>query len=70
MDTMQLNGHAQSEETRDMMFMFGGVALMMLGAGMVLSTRLVRRYLGGFNLVGLLESAGPDFQRYMKLKAM
>lgn len=59
-----------SDEARDTMLLFGGVALMMLGAGMVMTSPVIRRYLGGLNIGSLLQSAGPDFERYMKLKAM
>jgi hypothetical protein len=59
-----------SEEARDTMLLFGGVALMMLGAGLVLTSPLVRKYLGGINFAGLLQSAAPDFERYLKLKQM
>jgi hypothetical protein len=64
------NSNGSAEEARDTMLLFGGVALMMLGAGMVMTSPLVRRYLGGVNLSGLLQSAAPDFERYLKLKAM
>ena len=69
MDMMQMN-NAGSDEARDTMMLFGGVALILLGAGMVMTSPVVRRYLGGINLAGLLQSAGPDFERYMKLKSM
>jgi hypothetical protein len=59
-----------SDEARDTMLLFGGMALMLLGAGMVMTSPVVRRYLGGVNLAGLLQSAAPDFERYLKLKAM
>lgn len=70
MDMMQMNNAGGSDESRDTMMLFGGVALILLGAGMVLTSPVVRRYLGGINLAGLLQSAGPDFERYMKLKSM
>jgi hypothetical protein len=59
-----------SDEARDTMLLFGGMALMLLGAGMVMTSPVVRRHLGGVNLAGLLQSAAPDFERYLKLKAM
>lgn len=70
MQVMHAKDHQESDEARDMMLMFGGVALMMLGAGLILTTPVVRRYLGGLNVAGLLQSAAPDFERYLKLKAM
>ena len=57
-------------ESRDTMMMFGGLALVLLGTGMILTSPVIRRYLGGLNVGSLLQSAAPDFERYMKLKAM
>lgn len=70
MEMMHTSDNRDSDETRDTLLMFGGVALMLLGAGMVLTSPLVRRYLGGVNVGGLLQAAAPDFERYLKLKAM
>ena len=57
-------------ETRDTLLMFGGAALVLLGAGLILSNPVVKKYLGGMNVSGLLQAAAPDFQRYLKLKSM
>ena len=71
MEALRPNGHVDdSNEARDTLLMFGGVALMMMGAGLVLTSPIVRRYLGGLNVASLLQTAAPDFERYMKLKAM
>jgi len=70
MEMMHSNGNRDSDEARDTLLMFGGVALMMMGAGLVLTSPIVRRYLGGLNVAGLLQSAAPDFERYLKLKSM
>jgi hypothetical protein len=59
-----------SDEARDTLFMMGGVALMIFGAGLILSNPLVRRYLGQTNVGGLLTAAIPDVERYLKLRAM
>ena len=64
------NGNLGTDDGRDVLMLFGGVALMMLGAGMVLTSPMVRRYLGNIDLSRLLQSAAPDFERYMKLKSM
>jgi hypothetical protein len=69
MELMRTENNA-SDDARDTMLLFGGVALMLLGAGMVMTSPVVKRYLGGVNLAGLLQSAAPDFERYLKLKAM
>jgi hypothetical protein len=61
---------ANSAEARDTMIMFGGLALVLLGTGMILSSPAIRKYLGGLNVGNLLQTAAPDFERYLKLKAM
>jgi hypothetical protein len=55
---------------RDTLMLFGGVALAVLGAGLVLSNRSVRGLLGGISAGGLLQAVVPDFDRYLKLRAM
>ena len=67
MERSDLN-HAN--DGRDLMFMFGGAALMLLGAGLILSHPQVRRLMGDVNLNSLVEGALPDFERYMKLRQM
>lgn len=59
-----------SQESRDTLFLLGGAAMMVFGAGLILSTPMVRRFLGGVNAGGLLQGALPEFDRYMKLRAM
>lgn len=52
------------------LLMYGGVALVVLGLGMVLSNPQVRKYAGLIGAGGLLKAALPDVQRYLKLKSM
>lgn len=52
------------------LYMLGGVALIVFGAGLILSNPLVRRYLGQVGVGNLALAALPDFQRYMKLRSM
>jgi hypothetical protein len=59
-----------SNETRDTMFLLGGAAMVLFGAGLILSTPMVRRALGGAGIGNLIGAALPDLERYMKLKAM
>jgi hypothetical protein len=61
---------SEATETRDTLFLLGGVALMVFGAGLVITSPTVRRYLGGVNVGGLLHAAVPDLERYLKLRAM
>jgi len=55
---------------RETLMLFGGLACMVFGAGLVLSNRSIRRYLGEVSPGLLLETAMPDVQRYLKLRAM
>lgn len=59
-----------ANETRDTMFLLGGAALVLFGAGLILSTPMVKRALGGVGIGNLIGAAMPDLERYMKLKAM
>lgn len=70
MHVMNASENNDSEEARDTMLLFGGVSLMLLGAGLVLTSPLVRKYLGGINVGKLLQTAAPDLERYLKLKSM
>jgi len=59
-----------SSESKDMLMAIGGLALIVFGAGMVLSHPFIRRYIGQSGLGGLAAAAIPDLERYMKLKSM
>jgi hypothetical protein len=61
---------SESTETRDTLFLLGGVALMVFGAGLVVTSPTVRRYLGNVNVGGLLHAAVPDLERYLRLRSM
>ncbi len=55
---------------RDTLFMLGGVALVMVGAGMILSNRAVRRYVENSPIGSVINNLIPDVERYFKLRAM
>lgn len=61
------NGEASDNDT---LLLFGGAACLLLGAGLILSSSLTRRYLGDMDAGNLLQAAVPDVQRYLKLRAM
>ena len=50
--------------------MMGGVALIVFGAGLVLSNPYVRRYLSQFGVGNLAQTVMPDVERYFRLRAM
>jgi hypothetical protein len=55
---------------KETLYMLGGVALVIFGAGLVLSNPTVRRYLGQVGVGNLATAALPDLERYFKLRAM
>jgi hypothetical protein len=61
------NGTGPDKET---LYMLGGVALVIAGAGLLLSTPTVRRYLGQVGVGDLASAALPDLERYFRLRAM
>jgi len=63
------NGNGSASD-RDTLFMLSGVALMVFGAGLIISNPIVKRYLGQFGLGNLAQAALPDLDRYLKLRSM
>ena len=62
-------------DVRDAGLLAGGIALLALGAGLVLANPAIRRtLLGGAaplgSMGGGIGGVLPDFERYLKLKAM
>jgi hypothetical protein len=55
---------------KDTLYMLGGVALMVFGAGLILSNPFVRRYMSRLGVGNLAQAAMPDIERYLKLRAM
>jgi hypothetical protein len=68
---MDLAEHTNGNSTdKDTLYMLSGVALIVFGAGLILSNPLVRRYLGQVGVGGLAQAALPDIDRYLKLRSM
>jgi hypothetical protein len=61
------NGITSDKET---LYMLGGVALIVFGAGLILSNPLVPRYISQIGVGNLAHAAIPDIERYLKLRAM
>jgi hypothetical protein len=55
---------------KETLYMLGGVALVIFGAGLVLSNSTVRRYLGQMGLGDFASAALPDIERYFRLRGM
>ncbi len=69
MELEHLNGN-DANDTRDTLFLLGGAAFIVFGAGLILSTPSVRKMLGGANIGNLISAAMPDFEKYLKLRSM
>jgi len=54
----------------DALFMAGGVALMVFGAGLVLANPYVRGLLSQLGVGNLAQAALPDLERYIRLRDM
>jgi hypothetical protein len=69
---MLRSGHSEPEsnETRDTLFLLGGMSLILFVAGLVITNPVVRKLLGETNVGGLLQAAIPDLERYMKIRSM
>jgi hypothetical protein len=63
------NGDERFDD-KDTLFMLGGVAMVVFGAGLILSNPIARRYLGQFGIGSIAAAALPDLDRYLKLRAM
>ena len=59
-----------SSNDRDTLFMLSGIALMIFGAGLVLSNPTVQKYIKQFGIGGLAQGALPDLERYLRLRNM
>jgi hypothetical protein len=55
---------------RDTLFMLSGIALMVFGAGLILSNSVAQGYLSRLGFSNLTENVLPDLERYLKLRSM
>lgn len=60
----------QNGSDKDTLYMLGGVAMIVFGAGLILTNPFVRRYLSQIGVGNLAQAAFPDVERYLKLRAM
>lgn len=69
--TQSSNGHANGfSSDRDTLYLLGGIAMLVFGAGLVLSNPVVRRFIGQAGFGNLTETILPDVERYLKLRSM
>jgi hypothetical protein len=55
---------------KDTLYMLGGLAMVIFGAGLILTNPFVRRYTSQLGAGGLLGAALPDVERYFRLRSM
>jgi hypothetical protein len=68
-DLMQSSANENGSD-KDTLYMLGGVAMLVFGAGLILSNPNVRRYMSQFGVGNLATTVIPDVERYFKLRAM
>jgi hypothetical protein len=69
MHTIEQNGNGNSTD-KETLYMLGGLALVVFGAGLILSNPTIRKYMGEIGIGGLAQNIVPDVERYFKLRAM
>jgi len=69
MELMQREGNGFSAD-KETLYMLGGVAMVVFGAGLILTNPTIRRYLGQIGLGNLAQVALPDVDRYLRLRNM
>jgi hypothetical protein len=68
-DLMEMNTTAAGND-KDTLYMLGGVALIVFGAGLILSNPFVKRYMSQLGVGNLAQAVMPDVERYFRLRAM
>jgi hypothetical protein len=61
------NCYGNDKET---LYMMGGVAMVVFGAGLILSNPAIRRYLPDLGVGNLAQAILPDLGRYLKIRGM
>lgn len=56
--------------SKETLFMLGGVALVVVGAGLILTSSVAKRYLAQLGIGDMAADIVPDIERYFKLRAM
>ena len=59
-----------AENGRDTLYMLGGIAMIVFGAGLILANPSIRRYMANLGVGNVAQAMLPDVERYFKLRAM
>jgi hypothetical protein len=63
-------GEQENGANKDTLLMLGGVALVVVGAGLILTSPLTKKYMSQLGIGNLATDIVPDIERYFKLRAM
>jgi hypothetical protein len=63
-------GEQEDGANKDTLLMLGGVALVVVGAGLILTSPLAKKYMSQLGIANLATDIVPDIERYFKLRAM
>lgn len=70
MATEMIHGNNGSSSDKEILFMLSGIALMVFGAGLILSNPNAQRFLSKMGVGNLGQGMLPDIERYMRLRSM
>jgi hypothetical protein len=59
-----------SNDLQGTLCLFGGLALLIVGTGLIVSHPTIRQYLGNVGLGDIVQTTIPDLERYLKLRSM
>ena len=67
---MEMIQREEQGKSKDTLLMLGGVALVVVGAGLILTSPVAKRYMGQLGIGNLASDLIPDIERYFKLRDM
>jgi hypothetical protein len=67
---MEMIQRDEQDKSKDTLLMLGGVALVVVGAGLILTSPVAKRYMGQLGIGNLATELVPDIERYFKLRDM
>ena len=60
----------EAYDGKSALYLFGGLALVVLGTGLIVSHPSIQKYIGQIGINDLVQAAVPDVERYLKLRSM
>jgi hypothetical protein len=69
MELLESNTNGDAAD-RNTLLLLSGVALVIFGAGLIVSNPMIRRYMSQLGLGNLAQGVMPDIERYFRLRSM